>query len=325
MRDPNNPAPEDVIIREEKVAPGRVETWILCNLDRPGQEVTGKYLRQVRPDFDERLQPAVRFEFDRRGAMRFSKLTREHLPEEGEAFKYQLAIILDNLVMSAPVINSEIRDSGIIEGGPQGFKPKEVEHLIQVLRAGSLPASLDPTPLQEEKVGPTLGEDTIAKGIFAIWISMLVVPIFMLVYYRFAGFVAVLALFVNMILLIGLDGLHAGHVLAAGPGGPGPDDRHGGRRQRAGLRANARGEGARRQPGPADPQRLQPGLDHDLRLARDELPRRGRPLHGRHRGGQGLRADDDDRHGLEPLHGRLHVARDLRVLVLARAGSRRSR
>jgi SecD/SecF fusion protein len=203
VRDPNNPAPDDVIIREEKVAPGRVETWILCNLDRPGQEVTGKYLRQVRQDYDERLQPAVRFEFDRRGASRFSKLTSTHLPEEGDAFKYQLAIILDNLVMSAPVINSEIRDSGIIEGGPQGFKPKEVEHLIQVLQSGSLPASLDPTPLQEEKVGPTLGEDTIAKGIRAIWVSMLVVPIFMLIYYRFAGMVAVIALFVNMILLIG--------------------------------------------------------------------------------------------------------------------------
>jgi SecD/SecF fusion protein len=203
MKDPVNPAPDDVSIREEKIAPGRIETWILYNKDRAGQEVTGKYLRQVRPDYDERLQPAVRFEFDRRGATRFSKLTREHLPEEGDAFKYQLAIILDNLVMSAPVINSEIRDSGIIEGGPQGFKPKEVEHLINVLRAGSLPATLDPTPLQEEKVGPTLGEDTIAKGIRAIWVSMLVVPIFMLVYYRFAGLVAVVALFVNMILLIG--------------------------------------------------------------------------------------------------------------------------
>ncbi|MGP0064417.1 MAG: protein translocase subunit SecD [Isosphaeraceae bacterium] len=201
--DPSRPDPSDPIIREEKVAPGRTETWILYNLDRPGQEVTGKYLRQVRPDYDERLQPAVRFEFNLPGARRFGTLTREHLPEEGDKFKYQLAILLDNLVMSAPVINSEIRDSGIIEGGPQGFKPKDVEHLINVLRAGSLPASLNPTPLQEEKVGPTLGEDTIAKGIRAIWVSMLVVPVFMLVYYRFAGAVATLALIVNMILLIG--------------------------------------------------------------------------------------------------------------------------
>jgi SecD/SecF fusion protein len=201
--DPNRPDPSDVIIREEKVGPGRTETWILFNLDRPGQEVTGKYLRQVRPDFDEKLQPAVRFEFNLPGARRFGTLTREHIPEEGDKFKYQLAILLDNLVMSAPVINSEIRDSGIIEGGQQGFKQKDVEHLINVLRAGSLPASLNPTPLQEEKVGPTLGEDTIAKGIRAIWVSMLVVPIFMLVYYRFAGAVATLALVVNMILLIG--------------------------------------------------------------------------------------------------------------------------
>ncbi len=201
--DPNNLGPGDVIVREEKVAPGRTETWILCNLDRPGREVTGKYLKQVRPDVDDRLQPAVRFEFNSRGASRFGDLTRDHKPEEGGAFRYQLAILLDNLVMSAPALNSEIRESGIIEGGQQGFKAKEVEHLIQVLRAGSLPASLNPTPLQEEKVGPTLGEDTIAKGVFAIWVSLLVVPIFMIVYYRFAGVVAVLALLVNMILLLG--------------------------------------------------------------------------------------------------------------------------
>jgi SecD/SecF fusion protein len=201
--DPNNLGPNDSIVREEKVAPGRTENWILCNLDRPNREVTGKYLKQVRNDVDDRLQPAVRFEFDSRGAGRFGTLTREHKPEEGGAFRYQLAILLDNLVMSAPAINSEIRDSGIIEGGPQGFKAKEVEHLIQVLRAGSLPASLNPTPLQEEKVGPTLGEDTIAKGVFAIWVSLLVVPVFMVIYYRFAGIVAVLALLVNMILLLG--------------------------------------------------------------------------------------------------------------------------
>ena len=185
------------------MADGRTESWILCNTDRPGYEVTGKYLKQVRPDVDEGLQPAVRFEFDARGAARFGRLTHDHRPEEGGSFQYQLAIILDNLVMSAPHLKNEIRDSGIIEGGPQGFKAKEVDHLVQVLRAGSLPASLNPTPVQEEKVGPTLGDDTIAKGMFAIWVSLLVVPVFMVFYYRFAGVVAVLALLANMILLLG--------------------------------------------------------------------------------------------------------------------------
>jgi SecD/SecF fusion protein len=199
--DPNNPRPTDNIVREEKVSPGYSELYILCGLDR--QNVTGSYLSRTYATSDERLQPAVGFQFNRQGARRFGQLTREHLPEEGEAFKYQLAILLDNLVMSAPSINSEIRDQGIIEGGGQGFKPKEVQHLINILQAGSLPASLNPTPAQEEKVGPTLGEDSIAKGWRAIWVSMLVVPIFMIFYYRFAGVVAVIALVANMILLIG--------------------------------------------------------------------------------------------------------------------------
>ena len=161
--DPSNPRPTDPIVREEKVSPGRTEIYILCTLDR--QNVTGSFLSRAYATTDERLQPAVGFQFNRQGARRFGQLTREHLPEEGDAFKYQLAILLDNLVMSAPSINSEIRDSGIIEGGGQGFKPKEVQHLINILQAGSLPASLNPTPAQEEKVGPTLGEDTIAKGV----------------------------------------------------------------------------------------------------------------------------------------------------------------
>ena len=198
--DPANPSPGDPIVRSEKVGPGRIEQYILCVKDR--QDVTGKYLNRTYATTDEHLQPAVGFSFNRKGASRFGTLTREHLPDP-DGFKYQLAIVLDHVVMSAPSINSEIRDQGIIEGGGQGFKAKEVEHLITILQGGSLPASVNPTPLQEEKIGPTLGEDTIAKGLFAIEVSMLVVPLFMLFYYRFAGLVAVIALVLNMILLIG--------------------------------------------------------------------------------------------------------------------------
>ncbi|MFO0953877.1 MAG: protein translocase subunit SecD [Isosphaeraceae bacterium] len=200
--DPMNPRGSDPIVREEKVAPGKTELYILLVKDR--QDVSGKYLNPagVKATTDEHLQPAVGFAFNRQGARKFGTLTREHLPEADD-FKYQLAIVLDHVVMSAPSINSEIRDQGIIEGGGQGFKAKEVEHLITILQSGSLPASVNPTPLQEEKVGPTLGEDTIAKGLRAIGVSMLVVPIFMIIYYRFAGVVAVVALVLNMILLVG--------------------------------------------------------------------------------------------------------------------------
>ena len=198
--DPDNPRPMDPIVREEKVAPGQTERYVLYKVDR--QDVTGKLLAKAEVKEDDHFQPAVGFVFNRQGGRKFGQLTGEHLPEENGQFRYQLAILLDNVVQSAPSINSEIRDSGIIEGGSGGFSPKELDFLITVLRSGSLPASLNPEPLQEENVGPTLGEDTINKGIFAIIISMIVVPVFMIAYYRFAGVVAVVALMLNLLLLI---------------------------------------------------------------------------------------------------------------------------
>jgi len=197
---PDRPLPMDPIVREEKVAPGHVERYVLYKVDR--QDVTGKLLAKAEPQQDDHYQPAVGFTFNRQGGRKFGILTSEHLPEENGNFKYQLAILLDGVVQSAPTINSEIRDSGIIEGGAQGFSPKDLSFLIGVLRSGSLPASLNPEPLQEENVGATLGEDTIARGIQAIIVSLIVVPLFMIVYYRFAGVVAVVALMLNLLLLI---------------------------------------------------------------------------------------------------------------------------
>lgn len=194
-----NPLPEDAVIREWDRGDGHIERYILVEAPRSQYaEVTGEYLSRTFPTQDERFQPAVGFVFNGSGANRFGTLTRTHLPEESGQFKYRLAIVLDGLVRSAPSINSEIRDSGIIEG----VQPEEVSYLIEILKAGSLPASIDPTPLLEEKIGPTLGRDTIAKGLRAIVISLAIVPVFMISYYRFAGLVAVLALLLNVLLLV---------------------------------------------------------------------------------------------------------------------------
>jgi SecD/SecF fusion protein len=189
---------DETIVREKPIGPGMVKKLILYKKPSERQNVTGKELSRVYATQDTQLQPAVGFDFNRQGGRKFGSLTREHMPEE-DGFRYRLAILLDDLVKSAPVIEDEIRDQGII----RGVKPNEVNHLISILQSGSLPASLNPVPLQEEKIGPTLGEDTINKGVRAIVISMLVVPIFMIVYYRFAGVVAVVALVLNMILLLG--------------------------------------------------------------------------------------------------------------------------
>lgn len=192
--------PDSAVVREEEVSPGRFVRYALCKQDR--YDVTGSYLARAYVTQDERLQPAVGFIFNRLGARKFGNLTGDHLPEEGGGFRYRLAIVLDNMVMSAPSINSQIRESGIIEGGSSGFKQEEVRYLINVLKSGSLPATLNPVPLLEETIGPTLGEDTINKGIRAIFVSMLIVPLFMILYYRFCGIVAVLALILNIILLL---------------------------------------------------------------------------------------------------------------------------
>jgi SecD/SecF fusion protein len=122
----------DLIIREAPEPTGRVKRLILVKLDR--YNVTDKDFTRILPDVDERLKPAIRFELSPKGADRFGALTREHLPEANGTFKHQLGIILDGRLLSAPVINSEIRDAGIIEGGAQGFKPKELELIIKTLR-----------------------------------------------------------------------------------------------------------------------------------------------------------------------------------------------
>ncbi len=191
------PTDPNLAIREISRGNGVNEYYVLYKDDR--WDVTGEYLSNVYRTQDERIQPAVGFTFNPTGARKFGALTSAHTPKEGGNFQYHLAILLDDVVMSAPVIRQEIRESGIIEN----MQAKQVTELINILRAGSLPASIDPVPLQQEQIGPTLGRDTIEKGVRAIGISMLIVPIFMIVYYRFAGVVAVVALILNMILLIG--------------------------------------------------------------------------------------------------------------------------
>lgn len=193
----------NAIVRDGPRIGNSVKHYILYKTPTPRTEVNGDLLSFVEPRHDEQFKPVVGFNFGREGAKRFGRLTREHQPE-ADGFKYALAIILDGVIRSAPVINAEIRESGIIEMGGSGpAVARDVNHLVEILRSGSLPTTMNPIPLQEEKIGPTLGEDTIRKGITSIVISMLVVPIFMIVYYRFAGIVAVAALILNTLLLLG--------------------------------------------------------------------------------------------------------------------------
>lgn len=152
---------------------------------------------------DDRGGPAVHFSFDRTGSYLFGQLTNENKPNPATPDVYRhLGIILDKKLLSAPRIITKITDRGMISGGT--MTEREVEHIIEVLDAGSLPAALNKTPISEEVISPTLGKETIDSGKMAIGVSFLAVILFMLVYYRFAGVVACLALLFNLLLVLAL-------------------------------------------------------------------------------------------------------------------------
>ncbi len=179
----------------------KYEYFILSRRPEPGKEINGGYLAQARPGADERGQPAVHFTFDTEGGNLFGELTSLNRPaSQGDlGLKRQLAIILDGQIQSAPVINAVIHSQGIISGG---FTPKKVEELVTILRAGALPATLKFPPVSENSMGPTLGSDTIFKGTLSVGLAFLAVLVFMLIYYRFAGMVACVALLANLVLTV---------------------------------------------------------------------------------------------------------------------------
>ena len=95
----------------------------------------------------KRAPPEVLFSFSSEGGAKFGRLTAEHLPI-GD-FKYKLAIVLDDVLETAPNLMSEIRDSGRITGN---FTQKEVDEIVRIVNAGSLPAALDPTPVHDTTI-----------------------------------------------------------------------------------------------------------------------------------------------------------------------------
>ena len=155
--------------------------------------VTGEELTDAQPAFDQNGRPAVNFRFSTTGARKFGQYTTDHI---GEPF----AIVLDNQVISAPVIQSAITGgSGIITGN---FDVVESTRLSTLLRAGSLPASLE--FLEERTVGPELGQDSIDAGKIACIIGFAAVLIFMAMSYGTFGIFANIALIINIGLIFGL-------------------------------------------------------------------------------------------------------------------------
>ena len=157
--------------------------------------VGGENLVDAKASFDPQEGHAVSFRFDTTGAQKFGKATSENV---GKRF----AVILDGVVITAPVINTAITGgSGIITGN---FSSQEAADLSVLLRAGALPAPL--SIIEERSVGPGLGADSIASGKIAAIIGMICVCIFMILIYGVFGLLANLSLLANLFIIVSLLG-----------------------------------------------------------------------------------------------------------------------
>jgi preprotein translocase subunit SecD len=164
--------------------------------------VTGQDLRSATtsPSTNYPGQYQVDFKLSTSAAARFGPFTEANIGR-------RMAIVLDHRVYTAPVINGKIEDSGMIEGN---FTQESAQDLALVLRAGALPASIK--YLEERTVGPSLGADSIRQGVRASLVSLIVVMIFLVIYYRLSGVNAVVALMLNLIILVAFMA-YAGAVL----------------------------------------------------------------------------------------------------------------
>jgi protein-export membrane protein SecD len=168
--------------------------------------MTGEYLTDAQAQRDPQLgQPEVVFELNRRGGRIFERATAENI---GEA----MAIVLDERVFSAPVIQSQISNRGRITLG--GGSIEEARDLALVLRAGALPAPLE--IIEERSVGPSLGADSVERGRMAGLIGISLVVLMMLSYYRVAGVMAVVSLAAYVLFVLG--GLSAINATLTLPG-----------------------------------------------------------------------------------------------------------
>ena len=191
----------------KRMAGTRPQALVLTNDDL---DVTGEYLKSSSSGIDQKGKPEVRFSMNQRGAFLMGRLTGGHL-ENASGQPYFLGVMLDKKLLTAPSIRGKISGQGQISGGMQ---QADVDFIVGVLNAGSLPATLNKDPISRETISPTLGAETVTKASTAILYSLIAVMIFMLFYYRFAGLIACLALGANLLLILGLMVLfHAAFTL----------------------------------------------------------------------------------------------------------------
>jgi len=187
----NGPPPGSEVLYQTTLDPSTGRTYRTPYLIKKRTMLTGEYLTDARVRYDQGERSYyVAIDFDRKGGRIFERVT-------GDNIHKRLAIVLDNKVHSAPEIQDRIGGgSAVITGS---FTAEEAEDLAIVLRAGALPAPVE--ILEERTVGPSLGKDSIRKGLLSMIVGGLLVIVFMAVYYKGSGLLADTALVLNILLM----------------------------------------------------------------------------------------------------------------------------
>lgn len=158
------------------------------------QDVTGGYLSGIQRQADDKGRNSVAFNLNAEGSIKMGMLTSNNIDKP-------MGIVLDGEIHSAPNIQSRINSRGTITGD---FSRQEIEDLIISLKSGKLSVALNKEPISTDFIESTLGNELKQKGIFAIGFSLMLVLVFMVFYYRFAGIVASIALLLNLVLILAL-------------------------------------------------------------------------------------------------------------------------
>jgi SecD/SecF fusion protein len=171
----------------------QVSLYALKTFGRAQAKLEGDAISDARQDFDQYGKVEVRMDMKNFGATIWKKMTEENVGKP-------IAIVLDNIVYSAPnVINAIPNGTSTISGG---FDQQEAQDLANILKAGKLPAPAK--IVQEQQVGPTLGAEAIRGGSMAFLISFVIIFLLMLVYYNTSGWVANIALILNLLFTVGI-------------------------------------------------------------------------------------------------------------------------
>lgn len=188
----DGPPPGTEIVEEVETDPQSGRTKKTPFLIQKQLMMTGEYITDARVSIDNQYNtPYVSLSFDAKGARLFERITADNV-------KRRLAIILDGVVKSAPVIQEKISGGKASITGT--FTQDQARDLAIVLRAGALAAPV--TVLEERTVGPSLGQDSINQGMMSVILAGVLIVLFMAVYYRVSGLIADLVLVLNILIMM---------------------------------------------------------------------------------------------------------------------------